>query len=597
MNMLRPERILLVSHPILAPINEDQMLNAMPDEHQRAKRSPISIEPIRLTLAELAAIDWADVCLSQERELKSKLEPELRNASGYRLAYFGLAPIPLALHLGYRVGGMIDMDVYLLHHERKTWAWPEADQEPAPLDLLDVKPPQDISRARGDVIVRVSVSHRIDPVETLEVVPDPLCEIDIGLVHPNEDALRSPKDLDAIVHQFNKAIDGVKDRLPNIERIHLFAAVPVGLAFRLGTCLNPTIHAPVQTYQYFAQRSPRYERAFVLQAELTPSARLTAEEVAQAAETRRLIAEELDLLKEYGESLREQAGKQSDGLRWWERVLPKTTDGFHGRLAQLVPLYETPLLKDEVDIKVAEVSDSFRYSSGRWELGDTLLAAIGRRFVEPSRRARAGRMLLLHETIHHRCHGLTSETSMSFRRFPKVLEEIDYQADVWAMIHEYGFARQDNRDAAARKETKNEQAFFRGLIDAALESFWAFDDQASTLDRIEIRRLNRYLIWCWQYLRIERCSSLEEVLDVLAERPLIEIAGPRVRMMNERVVYLLDQPYDNGAEICLLEENWVYRPGHSAGTRVKDVLDGFRERDSSRIRRALKSVFDQFVRR
>jgi hypothetical protein len=68
-------------------------------------------------------------------------------------------------------------------------------------------------------------------------------------------------------------------------------------------------------------------------------------------------------------------------------------------------------------------------------------------------------------------------------------------------------------------------------------------------------------------------------------------------MMNERVVYLLDQPYDNGAEICLLEENWVYRPGHSAGTRVKDVLDGFRERDSSRIRRALKSVFDQFVRR
>jgi hypothetical protein len=257
--MLRPERILLVSHPILAPINEDQMLNAMPDEHQRAKRSPISIEPIRLTLAELAAIDWADVCLSQERELKSKLEPELRNASGYRLAYFGLAPIPLALHLGYRVGGMIDMDVYLLHHERKTWAWPEADQEPAPLDLLDVKPPQDISRARGDVIVRVSVSHRIDPVETLEVVPDPLCEIDIGLVHPNEDALRSPKDLDAIVHQFNKAIDGVKDRLPNIERIHLFAAVPVGLAFRLGTCLNPTIHAPVQTYQYFAQRSPRYE--------------------------------------------------------------------------------------------------------------------------------------------------------------------------------------------------------------------------------------------------------------------------------------------------------------------------------------------------
>ncbi|HLL38277.1 MAG TPA: SAVED domain-containing protein [Rubrobacteraceae bacterium] len=597
MNTLRPERVLLVSQPILAPINEDQMLNAMSDEHRQVKRSTISIEPTRMTLAELAAIDWAEVCLAQEREFKSKLEPALQNASGYRLAYFGLAPIPLAVHLGYRVGGMIDIDVYLLHHERKTWEWPQADQEPAPLDLLDIKLPQDISRARGDVIVRVSVSHRIDPVETLEVVPDPLCEIDIGLVHPDEDALRSSKDLDAIVHQFNRAIDAVKDRYPNTERIHLFAAVPVGLAFRLGTCLNPTIHAPVQTYQYFARRSPRYQRAFVLQAEITSSAQLTQEEVAQAAGTRSLLSEELELLKEYGESLREQAGKQSGTLNWWERVLPKTAAGFHGRLAQLVPLYETHLLKDEVDLGVTEVSDSFRYTSGRWELGDHLLAAIGRRLLEPSRRARAGRMLLLHETIHHQCHGLTSETSASFRRFPKVLEEIDYQADVWTMIHEYGFARRDNRDAAARKETRNEQAFFRGLIDTALESFWAFDDRSSTLDQIEIRRLNRYLIWYWQYLRMERCSSLDDVLNVLAERPLIEIAGPRVRLANERVVYLLDQPYDNGAEICLLEENWVYRPGHSAGTRVKDVLDGFRERDSSRIRQALKSVFDQFVRR
>jgi hypothetical protein len=47
--------------------------------------------------------------------------------------------------------------------------------------------------------------------------------------------------------------------------------------------------------------------------------------------------------------------------------------------------------------------------------------------------------------------------------------------------------------------------------------------------QIEIRRLNRYLIWYWQLLRLERCSNLHGILQVLADRPLIEVAGQQLK--------------------------------------------------------------------
>lgn len=595
MNKPSPDAVLLVSHPVLGPIDEDRMLAAMPEGLQRLRRRTVAIAPVQLRLPELAEIDWAEARRLQEREFKDKLLPALRERGGFRVAYFGFAPIPLAMHLGYLVGGGVDVDAYLLHHDSKGWSWP-MDRR-APPALLETRLPRDESRAAGDVIVRISVSHRIDRQETLDVVTDPLFEIDIALAEPSEEALRSPEDLLPIMQDFDRALDTIKRCLPNTRRIHLFAAVPVGVAFRLGTCLNPTIHAPVQAYQYFAQRSPRYERAFVLQAESAPLPRLSDEDVSRAAEVRTLFARELELLKAYGTRLQELALSQGQ-LAWWDYLSVKMNGArFHGRIATLAPLHETELLHSDVDREARDVPDAFRWENRRWELGDHLLVAIERRIPDRKRQARAGRMLFLHEAIHRKCHGLTSENGTLMRRFPKVLEEIDYQADVWAMLHEYGFARGDNRGHDPPKATEDARSFFGSLIQAAIDTFWAFDDRGERLERMEIRRMNRYLIWYWQTLRMERCKSLDDVLEVLGERPLLEIAGPRVRLESGRVVYRLDEPYDDAAELCLLEQNRMARVGDGAGTRISEVLDGFRDLDGEKIQRALRSVFDSVVRR
>jgi hypothetical protein len=127
-----------------------------------------------------------------------------------------------------------------------------------------------------------------------------------------------------------------------------------------------------------------------------------------------------------------------------------------------------------------------------------------------------------------------------------------------------------------------------------LDTFLAFD-AIGDRERIEIRRLNRYLIWYWQLLMLERCLDLEGVLHVLANRPLIELAGPKVETSDNRVYYTLDPAKFDEPELCVVHRQRIVRYGHAPGARVKDVLLGFRERNKNKIREALKSISDQIA--
>ena len=53
----------------------------------------------------------------------------------------------------------------------------------------------------------------------------------------------------------------------------------------------------------------------------------------------------------------------------------------------------------------------------------------------------AGRLFLFHEALHYSSEGhrLTSEVANGIGQFPKVIEEADYQAKVWALPSEYKY--------------------------------------------------------------------------------------------------------------------------------------------------------------
>lgn len=253
-------RLLVITQPILGPISAEDIGRAIPATKRPGSWDLREIAPVRTSLGDLREIDWAGCVAEQERLFAERLREEMPRRN--RLAYFGLAPLPLAVHLGYRVERTRPIDVYQRHHQREDWRWPRTGTSRAP--LLPLALPERGSQEVGPVVIRVSTSHRIDPRLTVEVVPRALADVDVGLVDPHEDALATPRLLGEVVRSFHQALVRMNRLFPRVTDIHLFMAVPVGLAFRMGTQVNPTIFLPIVTYQFQAKAGPRYRAAVVL---------------------------------------------------------------------------------------------------------------------------------------------------------------------------------------------------------------------------------------------------------------------------------------------------------------------------------------------
>lgn len=255
-------RLLVVAHPLLTGIGQQEIDRAIPKQRRTAGFDFVEIAPLRTTLADQYDLDWAAVHEAQEQLFVEKLRPHLEGRG--QLAYFGLAPVPLAIHLGYRVQSTVKIDVYQRHHDRQDWTWTSSGRASTRSFLAPIRLPERGSSAPGAVVIRVSTSARIAPEDTEAVVPQCLAAVDIALALPNPDALETREALDTVVAEFSRTLTQLHTLFPNLTTIHLFAAVPVGLAFRLGSRINPTMNPEVVTYQFDAKRSPRYKKAIVL---------------------------------------------------------------------------------------------------------------------------------------------------------------------------------------------------------------------------------------------------------------------------------------------------------------------------------------------
>jgi hypothetical protein len=260
----------------------------------------------------------------------------------------------------------------------------------------------------------------------------------------------------------------------------------------------------------------------------------------------------------------------------------------------------TWLTQTGVDLETRAVEDNFRLepSSYLWQLDDHWLARLAHRLPEKDERHCALRLLVLHELAHRGPQRLTSTSSQEIGRFPKVVEEIDYHADLWAMLHEHALASLQSPDLVA-----SPPPFFRQIIRIATQTMWAFDDDGEPLHEIQIRRLNRYLIWYWQCLRLElegaagaTKMSLEDVLAILAQRPTLELAGPRISARNERIVFDLDLLPGAIPELAIYHQGELHRHGRSITFDIHALLQAVKRRDAEGMLAILRAVAEQTMR-
>jgi hypothetical protein len=570
----------------LTPIDDGQVLDALPDAVRSGRREHVAIDLREANERSIASRDWHEAGRVLAEAYSTRVKPALEPNAGSRVAYFGTVSVPLALQLGYHLGTWRGADAFLHHHGRKDWKWPAGGSPAAAVEVRTTGMPIEGSTANGDLVIRVSTSHRIHPSQTQEVVPRWLAQVDIALDTPGEDALQSPQDVEAVAVAFKRALDRLHDLFPNAERIHLFAAVQVGVAFLMGTRVSQTIHPPVQTYQFDSKADPKYHAALCLQREAEPRTLISDQERAAAALERAAWAEELGRLKAFAASLPESGS-------WLDDLLPSASASRFGTAWLGLPnLRSVAAICDSgIDLRATKAAGGFGYSAAdrRWTLGDEFLVPLIRRIDEEADRRRAGRLFLLHEGLHVH-QGLTASTSPEIGRFAKVLEDIDYQADVWSLLHERKLAQTTTPQVA-----QDDPILVRSLIKLAVETMLSFDDAPGPTNVMQVRRVSRYLIWSWQYLETERSRRGDDVAAVLATKPMIELAGPEIRARENRVWYLLDVPRTHTPEVALYRDHRLHRFSAGPSSQHEEILEAVRTRDGERLRRGLRGVFDLVV--
>jgi len=590
-----PKGLILLSQPEQLRIEPARMIEALPEPYRALHHPVVELDMAEVAREALHTQDWSTAQRTLEERFQAEVAPLRHKHPDYLLVYFGSAPIPLAVQLGFLCETWQQLTVVPHHHTQRRWAWVSEPGRP-PARVVRGAMPAERERTAGEMVIRVSTSHRVDPLETRKAVPDALHEVDLALEHPSEDAFSHVEEMLEVARAFRELLDDIGNRFQGIHRIHLFASVQPGMAFLLGAQISKTMHPPVQTYQYMrnARGGPYHLPAVVVNTPPSPPpVPLTAEELERATADRARLERDLEWMKELAERSRLSA-KQS----WLAGLLGKEHPDFTAHWKHLPPLRATPVSRTKVEVATRSVQDTFRLapSSNAWQIDDQWLARLARRLPEKHERERALRMLVLHELAHRGPQTLTRTSSQEIGRFPKVLEEIDFQADVWAMLHEYALTCSQHPE-----EVQDAPVFFKSLVRLATECMWAFDD-GPPLREIQVRRLNRYLLWSWQYLLLERLAStgdggtLEDALSVLSQRPILELAGPTLSTHDGRIYYSLDPRHVRAPEFAAYHQGQLHRHGPRPDFSIDALLGGVRERNAETIREALRGAFEQTVR-
>ncbi len=112
---------------------------------------------------------WVDLAARQLELFRERLRPLLRAQSDRPIVYFGMTPIPLAIHLGSLIGQGPPVLARLRHHETRTWAWPQ--QHATPNLLRDWQLLENDSSRTGEASIIVHTSYEIASANVRRAVP------------------------------------------------------------------------------------------------------------------------------------------------------------------------------------------------------------------------------------------------------------------------------------------------------------------------------------------------------------------------------------------------------------------------------------------
>lgn len=573
-----PKGFIVLVHNVMGPITDEEIILALPEAHRSLPRHTLSITPEKIQHGEAMRYDWRSMLIEQERIFDTQVKPILEKHPDYEVLYFGLAPIPLAIHLGHKLSSFRKAKVFLKDHTLKQWKWPKAEAgEP---QLKNV--PSEVVRAKGEVLIRFGTRFEIHEADTTNVVREAIKEIELYPPKFGGDIFGSYEQMAQYASSFRDALDAIASNLPQVHDVHLFAAIPVGMAFLIGQEISPTSHPLVHVYEYSKDQTPRYYPAYTVNEDLNAQAlEISGKERKAFQQLREGFQSELDDFKEtFLQPLEEE-------VHWFEGLFPDEKQSkslFKTKYwSHLLPLNSVVLKTNFLDgEKAGNTADNEGYY-----FGDAFLKLLTQQLQSEEERKQALRLFCFHVTINRNAHRVQSEQADLLYRYPRVLEEIDYQADVYALLNEFHYAGFLHESAGKH---------FAQLIDVLLQTLWAIDRAKGKTEQMEVHRVNRYLTWYYLAAQLETGSheTLSQVLELLSAKPTIELKFNAVRVSRERVFFDFKTYDAKELGICLFHRGRMKSEEVAIQmVPIARLIEGLTEQNPDKVKEVLQALITQ----
>ncbi|MBW4472433.1 MAG: SAVED domain-containing protein [Stenomitos rutilans HA7619-LM2] len=231
---------------VIAP---DEILSGLDDDLKGRAKESVSLD--------FTSLVKGGVFTDPARAVQQLTDPQgafataIARSQEHELIFHGLAHIPLLVLMGHLVSDRVPVRFFDFHPSpgSNTWVWPNKGQNFPPMEVYGL--PGSRSWQAKDVVLRVSVSYKVLSDQALTVVSSGAIEIDLTVVpEPVRGAVQSEEQVREYGRIFRRTLDWIAQNLPAGQRVHLFYAGPVALAFHLGQQISENIHPPVTVWNY-----------------------------------------------------------------------------------------------------------------------------------------------------------------------------------------------------------------------------------------------------------------------------------------------------------------------------------------------------------
>lgn len=571
--MKTEKKQIVIAHDIIGAIPNHEIYDTLKIDPENEELEIIHFpEDLKLEHGETKVVSWRSLKASQDKFFREYIQPILTKHENAPVYYFGLAPISMAIHLGCLYSSLRKVQVFLRHHGRESWEW--RDIQTPELEKRGI--PRDKFMGGGDVIFRFATAFEVDEKLTRRIVVEPCKDIEIRSQHVGRDIIGSESLLNEYAEAFRDALDEIKKYLEDIDAIHLFASVPVGLAFLIGRQVNKNITVPIYLYEY---AQPGYQEAFILQEKSLEEFILSDEEKQEVMMVREQLSDHLKKVINIAEK------PASIPENWFRHIFSKSRIGntlFDTPIWNLLaPIYDTDLFESKFMYGPNDVTGEKYLINRNWFLSDELLHGLIKCFSNEGLLT-VVRLFWFREIIKASSHGVHSDNRDELARYPKILEEVDYEADVYALLYEFKYSKVSKKSIAK---------FFWETIERMIQMMWSVD-RFSDSKEMELHRVNHYLIWYYQLCMIkDRANELKEIIEILSKKPVIELRLVSVTTPDRSKIMLEFKNYNKSElGLALFHGNRVITSRQQLP--LETLIEGFKNRSSD----AIEGVMRQFIK-